>query len=64
MLREAGLVTVRVAAQRRFYRLDPTGLDDLDGWVATQRRFWQRHLAALDREIAARTGPATPEEAP
>ena len=40
LLREAGLVQVRRDAQRRIYALDPTGLAELDKWLARFRRFW------------------------
>ena len=40
LLREAGLVQVRRDAQRRIYTLDPTGLAELDTWLARFRRFW------------------------
>jgi DNA-binding transcriptional ArsR family regulator len=33
-LREAGLVRVRVEAQRRMYRLDPAGLEEVRKWLA------------------------------
>ncbi|HEV2644586.1 MAG TPA: metalloregulator ArsR/SmtB family transcription factor [Candidatus Elarobacter sp.] len=39
LLREAGLVQVRRDAQRRIYALDPTGLAELDTWLARFRRF-------------------------
>lgn len=50
-LREAGLVRVRVDAQRRVYELDPAPLAELDDWLAPYRRFWDRHLDALRRHL-------------
>jgi DNA-binding transcriptional ArsR family regulator len=50
-LREAGLVKVRVDAQRRVYELDPAPLAELDDWLAPYRRFWGRHLDALERHL-------------
>jgi DNA-binding transcriptional ArsR family regulator len=50
-LREAGLVRVRVDAQRRVYELDPAPLAELDDWLAPYRRFWDRHLDALGRHL-------------
>lgn len=50
-LREAGLVRVRVDAQRRIYALDPAGLDEIDAWLASVRRFWSGRLDALEREL-------------
>jgi len=50
-LREAGLVQVRVDAQRRIYALDPAGLDEIDAWLAGVRRLWSSRLDALEREL-------------
>lgn len=51
VLRQAGLVRQRIDAQRRFYSLDPSGLDELDRWASTQREFWNRQLDRLDARI-------------
>ncbi|HKC50689.1 MAG TPA: metalloregulator ArsR/SmtB family transcription factor [Myxococcota bacterium] len=50
-LRDAGLVQVRVDAQRRIYALDSVGLDAIDAWLANVRRFWTRKLDALERQL-------------
>jgi DNA-binding transcriptional ArsR family regulator len=50
-LRVAGLVRVRVDAQRRVYELDPAPLAELDDWLAPYRRFWDRQLDALGRHL-------------
>ena len=55
VLREAGLVQVRVAGQHRVYRLDQRGLDEIDQWVARVRRFWTCRLDALERELRTST---------
>ena len=55
VLREAKLVRVRVAAQRRIYGLDPAGLDELDAWLTRTRRFWAGRLDALERHLEAET---------
>jgi DNA-binding transcriptional ArsR family regulator len=52
VLREAGLVRVRVDGQRRIYGLDPDGLAEIDGWLERVRRFWGARLDALERELA------------
>jgi DNA-binding transcriptional ArsR family regulator len=54
VLREAGLVTVRVDGQRRLYALRPEGFAELDAWVERLRRHGQRHLDALERHLDAR----------
>ncbi|MFC0436725.1 helix-turn-helix transcriptional regulator [Kutzneria buriramensis] len=51
VLREAGLVTVRVDAQRRCYRLRLDPLRELDDWLAPYRRLWSEHLDALERHL-------------
>jgi len=53
ILREAGLATVRVDAQRRFYRLNPEGLKDIDSWLAPYRAFWEKRLDAMERTLDA-----------
>jgi DNA-binding transcriptional ArsR family regulator len=51
VLREAGMVTVRVEAQRRRYRLRPEPLAEVDAWLAPYRRFWADRLHALERYL-------------
>lgn len=46
-LREAGLVVVRPEAQRRWYRLQPDPLRELDDWLAPYRQAWSGRLDAL-----------------
>ena len=52
-LTEAGLVEVRQDAQRRWYRLRPAPLAEIDAWLAPYRRFWAAHLDALERHLDA-----------
>ena len=51
VLREAGLVDVRPAAQQRVYRVRPEGLRDLDEWLAPYRAMWADHLDTLEQVI-------------
>jgi DNA-binding transcriptional ArsR family regulator len=51
LLRDAGLVDVRVDAQRRFYRLRPEPLAELDAWLAPYRALWGDSLDALERHL-------------
>ena len=53
VLREAGLVRVRVDGQRRIYSLDPGGLDEIELWTAQVRRFWRARLDGLARALDA-----------
>jgi DNA-binding transcriptional ArsR family regulator len=51
VLREAGLVTSTVSAQRRIYRLDPRPLADIADWATRQHRFWNTKLDALTEHL-------------
>jgi DNA-binding transcriptional ArsR family regulator len=51
VLRDAGLVESRVEAQRRLYRLNPEPLMELDEWIAPFRRYWSKHVDALERHL-------------
>jgi DNA-binding transcriptional ArsR family regulator len=51
VLREAGLVRVRVEAQRRWYELCPDPLAEVDAWLRPYRRFWAGRLDALERYL-------------
>ena len=51
VLRQAGFVDCRTAAQRRLYRLRPEPLMELDAWLVPFRRFWSRHVDALERHL-------------
>lgn len=51
VLREAGFVSSRTAAQQRLYRIEPGPLESLDEWLAPYRRLWNRHLDALERHL-------------
>ncbi|HET8934330.1 MAG TPA: metalloregulator ArsR/SmtB family transcription factor [Polyangiales bacterium] len=51
VLRDAGFVESRVEAQRRLYRLRPEPLMELDEWLAPFRRFWTKHLDALELHL-------------
>ncbi len=50
-LREAKLVKVRAAAQKRFYELDPEGVGEVADWVNDLRKFWAGKLDALEAEL-------------
>jgi DNA-binding transcriptional ArsR family regulator len=56
LLRDAGMVKVRRDAQRRIYALEPSGLAELDAWLARFRRFWSGRLDLLEAQLAAESG--------
>src|SRR5690242_14497588 len=49
VLREAGLVSVRQDAQRRWYELRPAPLAEVDAWLEPYRWMWADRLDALGR---------------
>ena len=51
VLRDAGLVDVRVDAQRRLYRVRPEPLRALDDWLAPYRALWSTALDDLERHL-------------
>jgi DNA-binding transcriptional ArsR family regulator len=51
VLRDAGLVDVRVDAQRRLYRVRPEPLRELDDWLAPYRALWSTALDDLERHL-------------
>jgi DNA-binding transcriptional ArsR family regulator len=51
VLREAGLVSVRRDAQRRWYQLRAEPLAEVDAWLEPYRRLWADRLDALDRHL-------------
>jgi len=48
VLSAAGLVDVRVDAQRRIYALRPAPLQELEIWVERYRRIWEQNFQRLD----------------
>src|SRR3954465_9526234 len=60
VLRDAGLVQVRIEAQRRWYGLRPQPrwsgrrpepLTEIDAWLEPYRRLWAQHLDALEQHL-------------
>ena len=52
VLRDAGMVAVRVDAQRRLYRVEPSALAEIDAWLAPYRTLWTQRLDALEAHLA------------
>src|SRR5882672_9672402 len=48
VLSAAGLVDVRVDAQRRIYALRPAPLRELEVWLEGYRRLWEGNFQRLD----------------
>jgi DNA-binding transcriptional ArsR family regulator len=51
VLREAGLVRSRTAAQRRLYSVRAEPLEEVDAWLEPYRRLWARTLDDLERHL-------------
>lgn len=61
VLRDVGLVEVRVDAQRRIYTLRPQRLGELDQWLERYRRYFSEHLDALEQHLSDRHRNAKPK---
>jgi DNA-binding transcriptional ArsR family regulator len=57
ILREVGLVEVRPDGQRRIYALRADGLREIDAWIQRYRRYWPRHLNALEKHLSRKDFP-------
>jgi DNA-binding transcriptional ArsR family regulator len=51
VLRENRFANVRVDGARRVYSLEPSGLQEIDQWLAPFRQFWQPKFEALAEEV-------------
>ena len=51
VLREAGFVSCRAAAQQRIYRIETGPFETLAEWLEPYRRLWSHHLDALERHL-------------
>jgi DNA-binding transcriptional ArsR family regulator len=63
VLREAGLVRVRVDAQRRWYELEPGPLTEIVTWLEPYRQLWAGQLDRLESHLAATAGETEQEGA-
>jgi DNA-binding transcriptional ArsR family regulator len=67
VLSEAGLVNVRVDAQRRIYALRPAPLRELEVWLERYRRVWEANFQRLDGlldELKANEPKSKPKKRP
>jgi DNA-binding transcriptional ArsR family regulator len=56
ILKDAGLVDMRVQAQQRIYSLRPKGLAELDAWITKYKVFWSDRLDALEQHLSEKKG--------
>lgn len=52
LLHEAGFVSVRQEAQRRYYSLRPEPFQELDAWMDDYRQLWEARLDKLEALLA------------
>ena len=64
VLREVGLVRVRVAGQQRLYGLDARGLRPMHDWVAGFERFWNERFDLLNEYVKERKAKEREKEKP
>jgi DNA-binding transcriptional ArsR family regulator len=55
-LRNAGLVSVRAQAQKRFYSLDKAAMAGAADWLMRMAGFWNTHLDALEEALRREVG--------
>jgi DNA-binding transcriptional ArsR family regulator len=53
ILHEAGFVQMRPEGQRRFYSLCPEPFQDLDAWISTYRKTWEKRLDRFGAALQA-----------
>ena len=51
ILREVGLVDVRPEGQKRIYALRADRLMEIENWISRYRKYWPRHLDALENHL-------------
>lgn len=56
VLKDAGLVSVRVHAQQRIYSLQPKAMAELETWIAKYKIFWSDNLDALEQHLSKNKG--------
>jgi DNA-binding transcriptional ArsR family regulator len=56
ILKDAGLVDMRVQAQQRIYTLQPKGLAELEAWIVKYKVFWSDRLDALEQHLSEKKG--------
>ena len=59
VLESAGVIERRIDRQWRVCRIRPDALVAVEGWVETQRRFWNASLDRLEQVLAENAKPET-----
>ena len=53
VLRESGVATFRHDAQRRLYSLNPSTVQEVEGWAQQLLQQWRAHFDSLGRHLDA-----------
>lgn len=53
VLRNAGIVSVRVDATRRIYSLNPRSLEEIESWAARHIEMWHKRFDKLGQHLDA-----------
>ena len=61
VLKEVGLVTVRVVGQKRLYRLNSEGLKPVYDWIRPFEKLWQERFDRLEDYLGALQKPQKEE---
>jgi DNA-binding transcriptional ArsR family regulator len=51
VLRDAGFLSSRIAAQQRIYQLEPGPFKEIAKWLEPFQRMWTKHLDALEAHL-------------
>ena len=51
VMRDAGVVSCRVAAQQRIYYIEPEPFHEIDRWLEPYRKLWTHHLDSLEKYL-------------
>ena len=62
VLRDVGLVNIRVAGREHYYALEPKPLQEVADWMQQYDRFWRPKLVALRKHLDKLHGSAAAAE--
>ncbi|MDG1532025.1 MAG: metalloregulator ArsR/SmtB family transcription factor [Paracoccaceae bacterium] len=55
VLRNAGVIHQRTAAQKRFYRVSPEAIQGISAWTMSHREFWESSMNRLHAALMKET---------
>jgi DNA-binding transcriptional ArsR family regulator len=48
VLKEANVILMRKEAQHRLYRIDESGLNEIEIWIEEVRKLWSKRLSSME----------------